>query len=107
MHGSVIQLVNYVAVLWHHSLYYASIALTKLDVMDSFEEVKIGISYLLDGKELENYPADQIQLHKVTVKYLTLPGWQAATVGITKFEELPVNAQSYVLKLEELISTKS
>lgn len=82
---------------------FTSIALTKLDILDTFEEVKIGVAYKLDGKVLENFPAEQSVLSCVEVDYISLPGWCKSTAGTRSFSDLPVNAQNYVTKIQELL----
>ncbi|CAH7685225.1 P-loop containing nucleoside triphosphate hydrolase protein [Phakopsora pachyrhizi] len=76
--------------------------LTKLDVLDDLDEVKIGISYELDGNSLDSFPADLDLLTKVKVKYLTLPGWKKSIKDCKSFQELPIQCQDYVKKVEEL-----
>ncbi|KAJ3268393.1 hypothetical protein HK104_005384 [Borealophlyctis nickersoniae] len=85
---------------------YTSINLTKLDVLDKLPEVKIGVAYILDGKKLDSFPADLNLLSKVSVEYETLPGWQQDISKCRRWEELPVNAQKYVMRVEELMGVK-
>ncbi|KAL5008005.1 hypothetical protein ScPMuIL_013586 [Solemya velum] len=81
-----------------------TLAITKLDILDEFEEVKIGVAYLLDGKKIEDsFPALDEDLCRVKVEYLTFPGWMSNTEDVRKFSELPANAQKYVYKVQELI----
>jgi adenylosuccinate synthase len=82
---------------------FTKIALTKLDILDQFEEIKIGVSYTLNGHNIDYVPACHSELEKVVVEYITLPGWKADTSGAREFSELPKNAQDYVLKLQELL----
>lgn len=56
---------------------YTSINITKLDVLDQLEEIQIGVSYKVDGKILDTFPADLSILSKVEVVYETLPGWKS------------------------------
>ena len=56
---------------------YTSINITKLDVLDQLEEIKIGVAYKVDGKILDTFPADLSILSKVEVVYETLPGWKS------------------------------
>ncbi|XP_064621247.1 adenylosuccinate synthetase-like [Lineus longissimus] len=83
---------------------YTGICLTKLDILDEFEEVKIGVEYKLNGAVMNYYPELQTELEAVEVEYVTLPGWKQPTVDARTFDELPKNAQDYVLKIEELLS---
>nr|XP_039259104.1 adenylosuccinate synthetase-like [Styela clava] len=81
----------------------SSIALTKLDILDNFEELKIGIAYTHKGEKLPQFPATLEVLRDVEVEYLTLPGWKQSTVSCRTFEELPYNAQCYVNKIQEIL----
>ncbi|XP_052697774.1 adenylosuccinate synthetase-like [Crassostrea angulata] len=83
---------------------FSHLALTKLDVLDDFDEVKIGIAYEMDGKKnYDSFPALDEDLCRLEVEYLTLPGWKSDTSGARNFSELPQNAQNYVRKIEELV----
>ncbi|KAI9883157.1 MAG: Elongation of fatty acids protein 2 [Watsoniomyces obsoletus] len=83
-----------------------SINLTKIDVLDSFPELKIATEYLVDGHALESFPANLAVLEKVEIKYATLPGWQTSTTGMTNYYDLPVNARKYVEFIEEAVGVK-
>ncbi|KND01761.1 adenylosuccinate synthase [Spizellomyces punctatus DAOM BR117] len=83
---------------------YTSINLTKLDVLDQLPEVKIGVAYIYEGKRLDSFPADLRVLEKCTVEYETLPGWQQDISKCRTFKDLPLNAQKYVARVEELLS---
>ena len=79
------------------------IALTKLDVLDGFEELKICIGYELDGTRLDHLPiAAEAQARCVPV-YETMPGWSESTEGARSWADLPANAIKYVRRVEELI----
>ncbi|XP_011681630.2 adenylosuccinate synthetase isozyme 1 A [Strongylocentrotus purpuratus] len=82
---------------------FSALAMTKLDILDIFDEIKIGVKYLIDGEPLPSFPAHQDVLKEVEVEYVTMPGWNTSTTDCRKFEDLPVNAQKYVRKAEELI----
>ncbi|KAM7306185.1 adenylosuccinate synthetase [Ixodes scapularis] len=82
---------------------YSAIALTKLDVLDGFEEIKVGTGYRLDGKLLKTPPANTDDLYRVQVEYITLPGWQARTEECRKYSELPPNARKYVETIQQLL----
>lgn len=93
---------------WSHMINdYTSINLTKLDVLDQLEEIKIGVAYKIDGKELEAFPADLGVLGKVEVEYETMPGWKSDISKVRSYEDLPVNARKYVERIEELLGVKS
>uniref|UniRef100_T1JGS5 Adenylosuccinate synthetase n=1 Tax=Strigamia maritima TaxID=126957 RepID=T1JGS5_STRMM len=82
---------------------YTSIAVTKLDILDVFEEIKIGVAYIKDGRKLLCFPADLDLLASVQVEYVTLPGWKASTQAVRKFQDLPLNAQNYIKTIEKLL----
>jgi len=79
------------------------IALTKLDVLDGFEELKICIGYEIDGKQYDHYPSSQLEQEKATPVYETIPGWSESTYGARSWADLPAAAVKYVRRLEELI----
>jgi len=72
------------------------VAITKLDVLDEFEELKVCIGYELDGKLLRSYPTDTVKLSKIKPIYQTLPGWNSSTVGITDYKDLPDTTKQYL-----------
>lgn len=75
---------------------FDSIALTKLDVLDALEEIKVCIGYEIDGERVDTFPAIVSELVKIKPIYKTLPGWMGDTVGTTEFANLPNNARHYV-----------
>ncbi|MFN4126272.1 adenylosuccinate synthase [Pannonibacter indicus] len=79
------------------------IALTKLDVLDGLEELKICVGYELDGKRIDYLPASQGAQARVVPIYETLPGWQESTKGARSWADLPAQAVKYVRHVEELI----
>ncbi len=79
------------------------IALTKLDVLDGMEELKVCTGYRLDGKVLDHLPASQGQQARVEPIYETLEGWGEPTVGARSWNDLPAQAIKYVRHIEELI----
>lgn len=84
---------------------YTSLNITKLDVLDSFKEIKIGVSYSYNGKKLTSFPEDLYKLGKVEVEYVTLPGWEADITKIKTYEELPENAKKYLKFIEDFVET--
>lgn len=74
---------------------YTSINMTKLDVLDDLEELKIGVAYKIDGKTLPpgSIPSTLAELEKVEVEYETLPGWKQSIAHCRDFSELPAEAQ--------------
>ena len=79
------------------------IALTKLDVLDGLDELKICVAYELDGERIEALPASQGAQARVKPVYVTLEGWKESTVGARKWADLPAQAIKYVRQVEELI----
>ncbi len=79
------------------------IALTKLDVLDPLEELKICVAYELDGERIERLPAGMNQQARVKPIYETMAGWQASTAGKRSWVGLPAQAIRYVKRIEELI----
>ena len=82
---------------------FTSINLTKLDVLTGLNEVKIAIAYKHNGKYLDGMPACLKTLSECEVEYETLPGWTEDISKCKEFEELPVNAQRYVLRVQDLL----
>jgi len=85
---------------------YTSLNLTKLDVLDGFEEIKVATGYKIDGVEITGFPADLDRLAQVEVEYVTLPGWKTDISNITSFADLPPNCQSYVKFIEDYLGVK-
>ena len=79
-----------------------ALALTKLDVLDQLDEVKICTGYQTGASTITEFPADLRLLTNAEPVYETLPGWSAPTKGITQFDKLPAEAQRYVKRLEEV-----
>ena len=76
------------------------IALTKLDVLDTFDEVKVCVAYKINGEVIRNYPDTVERLAQVEPVYETLSGWKSSTEGITEFSKLPATAQELVKIVE-------
>ena len=92
-----------VVVRYSHTLNsFTSLNITKLDVLDALEEVRIGVAYRLDGELLPPgaFPSTLEDLARVEVVYETMPGWKCSTAGMRRFKDLPPQAQAYVLRLE-------
>ncbi len=79
------------------------IALTKLDVLDGLDEIKICIGYELDGERIDYLPASQGAQERVKPIYESLPGWKESTEGARTWADLPAQAIKYVRHVEELI----
>ncbi len=82
---------------------FTSVNLTKLDVLDHLSEIKVAVGYKLDGKPFSGLPARLEDLGRIETEYETLPGWKQSLNDVTSWDELPENAQKYVLRLEELL----
>jgi len=82
---------------------YTCINLTKLDVLDVLEEIKICTHYTLDGKKLSTCPASLTDLERVECHYETFPGWKTTIAECKTFEELPIQAQNYVKFIAEKV----
>ena len=80
--------------------------LTKLDILSAFDEIKICTGYELDGKSVHYYDLDSYQLGRVTPIYETLSGWRSDIRDIRQFSDLPLEAQAYVERVEELVGVK-
>lgn len=81
------------------------IALTKLDVLDGFKEIKISTGYELDGKKIDYLPASQQEQARVKPIYQSVEGWQASSAGARSWANLPAQAVKYVRLIEELVQT--
>ncbi|MBA3805772.1 MAG: adenylosuccinate synthase [Acidobacteria bacterium] len=81
---------------------FTSVALTKLDVLDALDEIKVCTGYNLDGRACESFPAVSQDLRRIEPVYATLPGWKTSTEGITGIEALPAAARRYI----EFLSTE-
>jgi adenylosuccinate synthase len=85
---------------------FSSIALTKLDVLDALDEIKVCTGYRLDGKDLESFPAVSQDLRRVEPVYETLPGWKTSTEGVTELDALPKAARDYIEFLSSQIGVQ-
>jgi adenylosuccinate synthase len=79
------------------------IALTKLDILDGFEEIKVCVAYELDGRRIATLPAGQAAQARVTPIYESIEGWTDSTAGARSWGQLPAQAIKYVRRIEELI----
>ena len=78
------------------------LAVTKIDIFDKADEIKICVAYKLDGKETTHFPADVDSLERVEPIYETHPGWNEDTTGVTSYEDLPENCKKYLNRISEL-----
>ena len=81
----------------------SGIALTKLDVLDGMDELKVCVGYKLDGKEIDHLPASTKGQENVEPIYETMEGWSDSTFGARSWADLPATAVKYVRRIEELI----
>jgi adenylosuccinate synthase len=79
------------------------LALTKLDILDGFDDIKVCVRYRLDGQEIDYLPASEHAQSSVEPVYETIEGWQEKTAGARSWAELPAQAIKYVKRIEELI----
>jgi adenylosuccinate synthase len=79
-----------------------ALALTKLDVLDSLEEIQICTAYRCGTRTLTEFPSDVSQLERCQPVLESMPGWSEPSKGVTRFEDLPENARRYVSRLEEV-----
>ena len=82
------------------------IALTKLDVLDELDEIKMCVEYELDGKKINYLPAAVEDQLKIKPIYKTFPGWKTSTKGIKNMDELPDNAKNYIYAIEDFTGTR-
>ena len=82
------------------------IALTKIDVLDSFDEIKICVGYKLGDQKLDYFPSSEDDQLNVEPIYESFEGWKSKTTGINSFEDLPILAQNYINRIVELTGTK-
>ena len=83
-----------------------SLALTKIDVLDKLETIKICTGYRVDKDELSDFPVTTSLTKKLTPIYEEIDGWNTSTVGLEKLSELPLNARIYIQRIEELTESK-
>ncbi len=80
----------------------SGLCITKLDVLDGLDSIRLCVGYTCEGEELETPPAAVETLEACEPVYEEMPGWQESTLGITRYEDLPRNARDYLRRLEEL-----
>ncbi|XP_046971417.1 adenylosuccinate synthetase [Vanessa cardui] len=82
---------------------YTSLCLTKLDILDTLKEIKIGVAYKLNGKKIDYFPSSMSELSNVEVEYITLPGWACSTEDVREMSKLPEAARNYVRTIEDFL----
>lgn len=85
---------------------FTSVAITKLDVLDTLDELKICVGYTCKGKQYDEMPSETSLLEDCTPEYITMPGWKQSTIGITKYAALPKKARAYIEKISRLSGVK-
>ena len=83
---------------------FTGTAITRLDILDAFAQLKICVAYELDGNKIDYFPASVAALERCQPIYEELPGWQTSTSHIRQHEQLPAEARQYIARLEELTS---
>ena len=83
-----------------------SVAITRLDILDDLDKLKICVAYKYNGEILEDYPADLDILSKVEPVYEEFEGWKTSTANIREYDKLPENAKKYLKRLSEVIDTE-
>jgi len=78
------------------------LCITKLDVLDGLETLKLGVGYRVDGEFHDVLPSGAQAVAKAEAVFEELPGWNASTVGVTEFDQLPVNARRYLERMAEV-----
>jgi len=81
------------------------IGLTKMDILDGMEKIKLCVGYQHEDKFYESFTTDLEVLRNGTPVYEEMPGWKDSTIGIKEFDRLPANAKAYIKKIEELLKT--
>ena len=85
---------------------FTELSIMLLDVLDELDTIKIGYKYKLNGDEIDYIPGSNAIYENVEVEYIELPGWKEDITNVTTWEELPKNAQNYLLKIQELVGVK-
>jgi adenylosuccinate synthase len=83
----------------------SGLCVTKLDVLDGLETVRICIGYEIDGQPIKGVPVVVDRFADCQPVYEDMPGWSESTVGVTDYDELPENARNYLARIEELVQT--
>ena len=72
------------------------VAITKLDVLSHFDNIKVCVGYEINGKRLKSFPTNENQMMQVTPIYESLPGWKSELSNLTSFDQLPSEAKDYL-----------
>lgn len=84
-----------------------SMILTRLDILDGWDPIRVCVAYEIDGRKTDRFPIESLMLSRAKPVYEELPGWEGSTSGITKREQLPDGARKYVKRLEELLGVSA
>lgn len=82
----------------------SGLCMTKLDVLDGLETIKIAIAYERDGEQITNMPCGAEEFESVSPVYIEMPGWTESTVGAKDVADLPQSAKDFIAKIEEIVS---
>ncbi len=83
----------------------SGMCITKLDVLDGMERIRVCTAYELDGEQVDTPPVGAAAFERCKPVYMDMPGWTESTVGIDDYDKLPANAKAYLKKIEELCET--
>ena len=84
----------------------SGLALTKLDILDNFDQIKLCIGYKIDNKEIDYFPSNEQEQKKIKPIYKTLSGWVSNTYGLKQYEKLPNKAKLFLKEIEKLVDCK-
>ncbi len=83
----------------------SSLAVTKLDVLDTLSKIKICTGYRHGDRVLDSFPVDAVVLDRIEPVYETHPGWESPTTGVRSYDDLPANAKKYLARISEIVET--
>ena len=82
-----------------------SLALTKIDVLDKLEKIKICIGYRVEEEQFADFPVTTSIANRLTPVFEEIDGWNTSTVGLEKIDQMPAKARAYIQRIEELTET--
>jgi adenylosuccinate synthase len=85
---------------------FTEIILTKIDILDSLEEIKVCIAYKINGVQIDSFPVTVSELNKVEPVYIRFNGWLNDITNIKNYHELPQNCKNYIKAIEDMLSCK-
>jgi adenylosuccinate synthase len=86
---------------------FDAMIITKLDILDGWDEIKVCVAYEIDGVRTDQFPVDASKLDRAKPIYETIPGWSESTRAITKAEQLNDGARAYIKKLEDIVGVQT